>query len=101
MERLEEEKDILGPGGLNPFEVLNELPEAMRAAFDSQDVGQLRAVIASMEPREASMWMKKCVDSGLWNPGGAGEDGDDDGDEEAEAERAAAERRARQMDPLD
>jgi hypothetical protein len=26
----------LGPGGLNPFEVLEQLPKSMRDAFDSQ-----------------------------------------------------------------
>lgn len=100
MERLEEEGIPLGPGGLNPFEVLNELPEALRDAFDSQDIGRLQSVIGSMDQKEASMWMKKCVDSGLWNPGGGADDSEDNEEAAKEAEEAAA-RRARQMDPLD
>lgn len=92
-ERLEEEGIPLGPGGLNPFEVLNELPSQLRDAFDSQDVGRLQSVIASMDPKEASMWMKKCVDSGLWVAGGG-----EEGDEEAQAE---ADRKAKELDPLD
>lgn len=91
-ERLEEEGIPLGPGGLNPFEVLNELPTVLRDAFDSQDVGRLQSVIASMDPKDASMWMKKCVDSGLWVAGGGA---DEEGDEEAEA------RKAKELDPLD
>ena len=92
-ERLDEEGIPLGPGGLNPFEVLNELPSQLRDAFDSQDVGRLQSVIASMDPKEASMWMKKCVDSGLWVAGGG-----EEGDEEAQAE---ADRKAKELDPLD
>jgi cell division cycle protein 37 len=97
-ERLEEEGIPLGPGGLNPFEVLAELPEELRDAFDSQDVGRLQGVIAAMDPKDASMWMKKCVDSGLWVAGG----GDaPDGLQEEEEEAEAAARRERELDPLD
>jgi len=58
----------LGPGGLNPFEVLKQLPEELKNAFQSQDLKQLQDVLASMEPSEAKKWMKMCVDSGLWVP---------------------------------
>lgn len=58
----------LGPGGLNPFEVLKQLPEVLRNAFESQDLQRLQDVLASMEPAEAKKWMKMCVDSGLWVP---------------------------------
>jgi len=62
------EKGPAGPGGLDPFEVLNSLPIELQEAFESQDLAQLQAVLAGMEPKEAKHWMKQCVDSGLWVP---------------------------------
>lgn len=56
----------VGPGGLNPLEVLKKLPKPMRKAFESQDIGRLQEVLAQMNPEEAKHWMKQCVDSGLW-----------------------------------
>ena len=41
------------------------------------------------------IWMKKCVDSGLWNPSGGGSDN------EVFENEAEAERLAREQDPLD
>lgn len=29
----------------------------------------LQDVLVSMEPRQAEIWLKKCIDSGLWVPG--------------------------------
>eukprot|EP00602_Paraphysomonas_sp_CaronLab_P003364 CAMPEP_0185021224 /NCGR_PEP_ID=MMETSP1103-20130426/3905_1 /TAXON_ID=36769 /ORGANISM="Paraphysomonas bandaiensis, Strain Caron Lab Isolate" /LENGTH=451 /DNA_ID=CAMNT_0027552621 /DNA_START=63 /DNA_END=1421 /DNA_ORIENTATION=- len=63
----------LGPGGLNPYEVLEQLPAILREAFDSQDVEQLHKAVAQMSPAEARKWMKMCVDSGLWVPNDANE----------------------------
>jgi len=62
----EEEKAPLGPGGLDPTEVLNSLPEAMQTAFISQEVQQLKECLAAMDPDEAEYHMKRCVDAGLW-----------------------------------
>jgi len=62
----EEQKAPLGPGGLDPTEVLNSLPEAMQQAFISQEVDQLKECLAAMEPDEAEYHMKRCVDAGLW-----------------------------------
>lgn len=62
------EKGPLGPGGLDPFEVLERLPVELRDAFESQDLEQLQAVLAHMKPADAKYWMKQCVDSGLWVP---------------------------------
>lgn len=33
-----------------------------------QDIGELQAVLARMNPVEAKKWMKLCADSGLWVP---------------------------------
>jgi len=69
----EERKARLGPGGLDPLEVLETLPEELKACFESQDIGQLKACIKAMEPKDAAYHMKRCVASGLWVPeGGAG-----------------------------
>jgi len=62
----EEEKAPLGPGGLDPTEVLNSLPEAMQQAFISQEVEQLKECLAAMDADEAEYHMKRCVDAGLW-----------------------------------
>lgn len=96
-ERRESEGVPMGPGGLDPFEVLESLPQSMRDAFDSQDIGRLQSVLNDMPQEEAKGWMKKCVDSGLWCPGG--DDGGAGEDDEAAAAEAA--RIAREEDPLD
>ena len=96
-ERRENEGVPMGPGGLDPFEVLESLPQSMRDAFDSQDIGRLQGVLNDMPQEEAKGWMKKCVDSGLWCPGG------DAGAEEENPEAAATEaaRIKQEEDPLD
>ncbi|XP_023940239.1 hsp90 co-chaperone Cdc37 [Bicyclus anynana] len=65
----EERKARLGPGGLDPVEVYEELPDELKKCFDSQDVPLLQATIAKMPEQEAIYYMKRCVDSGLWVPG--------------------------------
>jgi cell division cycle protein 37 len=60
----------LGPGGLDPLEVIETLPESMVKAFESRDVEQLRAALLAMDPQDAEYHMKRCIDSGLWVSGG-------------------------------
>ena len=68
----------------------------MRDAFDSQDIGRLQKVLSEMDVKDAQHWMKRCVDSGLWNAGGA------EGEDEAGADgKEESERIEREMDPLD
>ena len=79
-----EENDQLGPGGLNPYEVLKSLPKTLRDAFESQDIGRLHKVLGEMEVGEAKRLMKQCVDSGLWvakDNSIFGEDGESEGKE--------------------
>lgn len=57
----------LGPGGLDPQDVFDTLPESMQEAFESREKGQLEAALKAMPPGEAEYHMKRCVDSGLWN----------------------------------
>ena len=62
----EERQNRLGPGGLDPQEVVETLPPEMAACFESRDVSQLQDVIDAMEPALAAYHLKRCVDSGLW-----------------------------------
>ena len=64
----EERKKRLGPGGLDPVEVMETLPQALQECFASKSVAKLQEVIASLPKEEASYHMKRCVDSGLWVP---------------------------------
>jgi len=65
-EQMEAERAPIGPGGLDPTEVLNTLPKSMQDAFMTQNIEKLKKVIAEMNPEEAAYHMKRCVDSGLW-----------------------------------
>jgi len=73
----------LGPGGLDPNEVLPTLPEAMQNAFIEQDTDALRAALAALPEEEAHYHMQRCIDSGLWRPGPGDEhiDQEEDGEE--------------------
>ncbi|XP_042203686.1 hsp90 co-chaperone Cdc37-like [Homarus americanus] len=64
----EERQARLGPGGLDPLEVLEDLPEELKKCFESQNIELLQATIEKMAPEEAAHHMKRCVDSGLWVP---------------------------------
>lgn len=56
------------PGGLDPQDVYESLPEEMKAAFDSQNVAQLQAVAESMDRDVFVYYLDKCIKSGLWVP---------------------------------
>ena len=60
-------EERLGPGGLDPLEVFETLPEVMQEAFESREKEQLEAALKSMTPEEVEYHMKRCIDSGLWN----------------------------------
>jgi len=57
----------LGPGGLDPMEVFESLPESMQEAFESRQKEKLEEALRSMTVDEAEYHLKRCVDSGLWN----------------------------------
>ncbi|XP_075164808.1 cell division cycle protein 37 [Haematobia irritans] len=67
----EERKARLGPGGLDPLEVFDTLPDELKACFESRDTELLQKTIAAMPVEEAKYHMKRCVDSGLWVPNAA------------------------------
>ncbi|XP_014204354.1 hsp90 co-chaperone Cdc37 [Copidosoma floridanum] len=64
----EERKARLGPGGLDPVEVFESLPEPLQKCFEVQDIPLLQKTIAEMPEDEARYHMKRCIDSGLWVP---------------------------------
>jgi len=70
MEEMEEEErqQRLGPGGLDPAEVFETLPEVLQKCFESQDVAKLQEAIRAMPEEDAKYHMKRCVASGLWKP---------------------------------
>ncbi len=61
-------EERLGPGGLDPVEVFESLPEPLQLAFEAKDTDALRAFIDSCELSEAKRIMRRMVDSGLWVP---------------------------------
>lgn len=73
----EEKQKRIGPGGLDPVDVYDSLPEEMKKCFDDKDIQMLQTVISKMDPTEAKAHMKKCIDSGLWVPNSKTDDGDD------------------------
>jgi len=60
-------EERLGPGGLDPLEVIESLPQSMQDAFESRDTDRLREALMNMDPKVAEYHMKRCSDSGLWN----------------------------------
>ena len=77
----------LGPGGLDPLEVIETLPASIVEAFESRNVDQLKEALMQLPPDEAERHMQRCIDSGLWVAnagGGGGDDDDDDGDNHEE-----------------
>lgn len=84
----EERQKRLGPGGLDPEEVYNSLPESLRECFDTRNVELLQETISKMDEEDAKYHMKRCVDSGLWVPeANKKESGDASDDTESKEEK--------------
>merc|ERR1712127_608254 len=58
----------LGPGGLDPLEILEEIPKKMKEAFQTQNTPMLKESFAELSEEEAGVVYRKVVDSGLWVP---------------------------------
>jgi len=91
----EERQKRLGPGGLDPIEVMESLPKELQDCFESRDVAQLQEVLSKMPREEAAHHLDRCIKSGLWVPNakdaeGAGED-DDEQEETTTAEQVSDE----------
>ncbi|CAI2347199.1 unnamed protein product [Caenorhabditis sp. 36 PRJEB53466] len=75
-----EQRIKASPGGLDPQEVFEALPEEMRKCFESHDIEALKTVATKMDEEVFTYHFKRCIDSGLWVPGKT----DDDEEEEEE-----------------
>jgi cell division cycle protein 37 len=82
-------EERLGPGGLDPIEVFESLPEPLQKAYEEKDVDALRAYIEGCPAAEGRDIMRKMAGSGLWVPA-PGEEGTLLRDEEEEGEEGAA-----------
>ncbi|KAL1460794.1 hypothetical protein WDU94_012741 [Cyamophila willieti] len=79
----EERQKRLGPGGLDPVEVFESLPDVLKKCFEVQDTAMLQEAIASLSPEDATYHMKRCVDSGLWVPDARKSEAEDQPQEDA------------------
>lgn len=64
----EERQNRLGPGGLDPLEVIETLPPDLKECFVDQDIAKLQEVVKNMNEEDAKYHIKRCIDSGLWVP---------------------------------
>jgi len=62
-------KERMGPGGLDPVEVFESLPEELQACFKSGDVEMLKQVAMKMDSSEFDTHLQRCIDAGLWSKG--------------------------------
>uniref|UniRef100_A0A8C6YGF8 Hsp90 co-chaperone Cdc37 n=1 Tax=Naja naja TaxID=35670 RepID=A0A8C6YGF8_NAJNA len=76
----EERQKRLGPGGLDPVDVYESLPQELQKCFDVKDVQMLQDSISKMDPTEAKYHMQRCIDSGLWVPNAQSAEGVEKGD---------------------
>jgi cell division cycle protein 37 len=85
----------MGPGGLDPLEVLETLPPPMKEAFMSQDIPALHKILETMKYEEAKYHMDRCRKSGLWvseeDPEGDGTDNGGSGSAKKEPESSSSE----------
>jgi len=63
-------EERMGPGGLDPVDVFESLPESMQTCFKTGDTELLKKVASEMEPKEFENHFQRCIDSGLWSSGG-------------------------------
>ena len=66
----------VGPGGLDPAEVFETLPKVLQEAFGERSIDALKQCLSQMSTEDAQYHMKRCTDSGLWNPAGDDDDGE-------------------------
>lgn len=64
----EERESRLGPGGLDPVEVFETLPDELKKCFETRDIALLRETTSTMPEDEVKYHIKRCIDSGLWLP---------------------------------
>lgn len=64
----EERQARLGPGGLDPVEVFESLPQVLKDCFESQNIEALQDALIAMDKADAEYHMDRCIKSGLWVP---------------------------------
>jgi len=67
--------------------------QVLQECFEKKDVAMLQEAVTKIPKEDAEYHIKRCIDSGLWVPGGGGADkadADDDDDNEDECASAAA-----------
>jgi hypothetical protein len=85
-EEAAEREKRLGPAGLDPYEVIKEIPAKMREAFETQNTPMLKEAFAALSDEESAEVYRKVVGSGLWCPAAEpAADADADADAEGEA----------------
>eukprot|EP00440_Ansanella_granifera_P039586 gb/GFBE01042938.1/.p1 GENE.gb/GFBE01042938.1/~~gb/GFBE01042938.1/.p1 ORF type:complete len:328 (+),score=117.83 gb/GFBE01042938.1/:1-984(+) len=60
-------EERMGPGGLDPVEVFESLPEKLQNCFKSGDVEMLKAVAQEMPMEEFEKHFDRCIAAGLWS----------------------------------
>ena len=65
------------PGGLDPQEVFETLPESWQECFEKRDIPMLQKVVSEMNDEDAKYHLDRCVKSGLWVPGGNEEESEE------------------------
>jgi len=87
----EEKQKRLGPGGLDPVEVFESLPEELQKCFESQDIELLKEAMTKLSDEDARYHLDRCVKSGLWVPDANKAAAEAGNDPEAEAETGSKE----------
>lgn len=90
-EEANEREARLGPGGLDPFEVMDTLPEKIQEAFKTQNTPLLQEGFAELSQEDFRYHFDRAVKSGLWVPqGGEGPSEAEQGQGESESEEEKA-----------
>jgi len=87
----EEREKRLGPGGLDPVDVFESLPEELQKCFESQDIELLKETMAKLPDEEARYHLDRCIKSGLWVPDANKKAADSAEDAEAESKEEEGE----------
>ena len=71
-----EERLAMAPGGLDPLEVFEALPEEFKKCFECQEVQALVDLQKTMDPAIFNPHLIKCIKAGLWSQP-SGEEGEE------------------------
>jgi len=80
-EMSKEQRVAMAPGGLDPLEVFEALPQEMQDCFTGGDVQALVELQKTMDPAIFNHNMVQCIRAGLWTQ----PDDDDDDDDASRA----------------